>query len=277
MIAILKSLNFEPQAIEQPLNMEIPESKIMLAVYLASPEVENDRRALNVKHGMRRARKEGRYMGVAPIGYDNKTRENGSKYIAPNPAEAPFMLWIFQTIADGVFAPDQVRKLAYEKGFQIPRMTFYRDIRNPVYCGKIVVKGYKEEEEQWVQGLHEAIISESLFYQVQDILNGRKIVLRAQAVKVHEALPLQGLLQCAMCDKQLTGSGSKGRSGYYYYYHAQPNYGCGCRYKADHINDAIAEELGKFAPRPGMAELYHAVIMNIYQTEFISHQENKQI
>jgi len=47
--------------------MSVPESKIMLAVYLATPEVENDRRALNVFHGMRRARKEGRWMGPAPI------------------------------------------------------------------------------------------------------------------------------------------------------------------------------------------------------------------
>jgi site-specific DNA recombinase len=127
MIAILKKLEFEPQAIEQPLDMEIPESKIMLAVYLTSPEVENDSRALNVKHGMRRARKEGRYMGVAPIGYNNKTREDGSKYIAPNPEEAPYIQWIFQAIVDGVFAPDQIRKLANEKGLIISRANFYRE------------------------------------------------------------------------------------------------------------------------------------------------------
>jgi len=51
----------EPQAIEQPLDLAVPENKMILAFYLAAPEVENDRRALNVIHGMRRARKEGRY------------------------------------------------------------------------------------------------------------------------------------------------------------------------------------------------------------------------
>lgn len=106
MIATLRDLGIEPQAVEQPLNMEIPESKIMLAFYLATPEVENDRRALNAKQGMRRARKEGRYMGRAPYGYDNKTRDNGTKYIVLNPVEAPQMQWIFKTIAEGVFAPD---------------------------------------------------------------------------------------------------------------------------------------------------------------------------
>jgi DNA invertase Pin-like site-specific DNA recombinase len=61
MINILRKIGCEPQAIEQPLDLSIPENKIMLAFYLAAPEVENDRRALNVFHGMRRAKKEGRW------------------------------------------------------------------------------------------------------------------------------------------------------------------------------------------------------------------------
>jgi len=83
MINTLRKLGVEPQAIEQPLDLSVPENKMMLAFYLAAPEVENDRRALNVIHEMRRARKEGRYMGLAPIGYTNKTDESGRKYIAP--------------------------------------------------------------------------------------------------------------------------------------------------------------------------------------------------
>ena len=55
----LKKLGVEAQAIEQPLDFEIPESKIMLAIYLAAPEVDNDRRALNIFHGIRRGKKEG--------------------------------------------------------------------------------------------------------------------------------------------------------------------------------------------------------------------------
>lgn len=75
-IDILRSLRSEPPAIEQPLDMSIPESKIMLSHYLTIPEVENERRALNVFYGMRRARKEGRWMGTAPLGYVNKITED---------------------------------------------------------------------------------------------------------------------------------------------------------------------------------------------------------
>lgn len=79
--------------------MTVPESKIMMAVYLAVPEAENDRRALNVFYGMRRARKEGRWMGTAPIGYQNKTDETGKiKYICPFPPEAEIMKWVLKKL-----------------------------------------------------------------------------------------------------------------------------------------------------------------------------------
>lgn len=65
MIRLLREYEVEPIAIEQPLDFAIPESKTVSAVYLFMPEVENDRRALNVIYGMRRVRKEGRWMGKA--------------------------------------------------------------------------------------------------------------------------------------------------------------------------------------------------------------------
>ena len=83
MISTLKKLGVEPQAIEQPLNLEIPENKIMLAIYLTSGEVENDRRSLNVIAGMRRAMREGRWMCTAPKGYRNSRDEVNKPCIIP--------------------------------------------------------------------------------------------------------------------------------------------------------------------------------------------------
>lgn len=96
MINVLRDFGVEPQAIEQPLDLSIPENKMMLAFYLAAPEVENDRRALNVFYGMRRAKKEGRYMGLAPVGYKNKIDQGGHKYIAPKEPDATILYWAFE-------------------------------------------------------------------------------------------------------------------------------------------------------------------------------------
>lgn len=68
MIDVLKKLGVEPQAVEQPLHLTVPKNKMMLAIYLTAPEIENDRRGLNTKAGIRQAKKEGRYMGKSTQG-----------------------------------------------------------------------------------------------------------------------------------------------------------------------------------------------------------------
>src|ERR1051325_4013373 len=118
MISILRRLGIEPQSVEQSLDLSVPENKMMLAFYLAAPEVENDRRALNTFHGMRRAKKEGRWMGTAPLGYINKISEDGHKFIAPKEPEASLLKWAFQQLANGTLAADQVRKEVNKKGLK---------------------------------------------------------------------------------------------------------------------------------------------------------------
>ncbi len=239
MINTLNSYGIEPQAVEQPLDLSIPENKIMLAFYLAAPEVENDRRALNVIVGMRRAKKEGRWMATAPKGYKNIRNEQNKPVIVPG-KDAKTVRWIFEEINNGVLHADQVRKLANKKGFAISRAYFWTMVRNPVYCGKIFIPAYKDEDACFVQGIHEPLISEELFYSVQDILNGRKKNIKNRS-KQKEELPLRGFLICRRCGGNLTGSASRGKGGRYFYYHCQP--GCNERFKAEEANDEIIAEL----------------------------------
>ena len=274
MINTLRKLGVEPQAIEQPLDLSIPENKMMLAFYLAAPEVENDRRALNVIHGMRRARKEGRYMGLAPIGYTNKTDESGKKYIAPQEPQARILRWAFEQIAEGVYNTEQVYKMAKEKGFTATKSLFWFAIRNPVYCGKIFIPKYKEEERQFVKGVHEPIISEVLYYQVQDVLDGRKRSTYKAKILTNENLPLRGFLICPKCGKLLTGSTSKGHTKYYTYYHCTT--GCTCRFNADTVNKEFVYELKKFIPRPEVEDLYKITLTEAWYDQ-TSHVQNDRV
>jgi DNA invertase Pin-like site-specific DNA recombinase len=61
MIDILRKLNTVAMSIDQPIDFNVPESSVMLAVYLSIPESENLRRALNTSNGIRRAKQLGRY------------------------------------------------------------------------------------------------------------------------------------------------------------------------------------------------------------------------
>jgi site-specific DNA recombinase len=261
MINMLRKIGIDPQAVEQPLDLSIPENKMMLAFYLAAPEVENDRRALNTFYGMRRARKEGRYLTTGPYGYVNRTTEAGQKTIIPFEPKAANIRWAFEQVAGGLLHIDGVRQELNKRGLMCSKSNFYTLLRNPTYCGKIVVPEYRDEPRQLVKGQHEPIISEALFYNVQDVLDGKK---RVQFVKTttDDNLPLRGFLICHKCGKIMTGSASKGRHSYYYYYHCTSS--CGARFKAPEANSTFVAELQKFVPHKGVADVFKMVVKDIY-------------
>ena len=261
MISTLRKLGVEPQAIEQPLDLTIPENKLMLAFYLAAPEVENDRRALNVTYGMKKARKEGRWMGKAPLGYANKITEDGKKYIGPKEPGASILKWAFHTLANGQYQVEQIYKEVNNKGFKVCKSGFWNLLRNPVYCGKILTCGWKELHKTYVPGQHEPIISETLFNDVQDFLDGKKKNYRTKIGSL-EVLQLRGFINCPRCGKLLTGSASRGHGGLYYYYHCTAS--CGARFKSQKANELFAGELKKYILKPGMAEVFKLVINEVY-------------
>ncbi|RKR83313.1 DNA invertase Pin-like site-specific DNA recombinase [Mucilaginibacter gracilis] len=253
MINILKHLNVEPQAIEQPLDLSIPENKIMLAVYLASPEVENDRRALNTFNGMRRAVKEGRLMGCAPKGYLNKITEDGRKYIAVDQTLAPIIKAAFEEIARGRYTVSDIWRKAVDDGLNCAQNSFWKMIHNPVYCGRILVKAYKDEPEQIVEGKHEAIVSVTTFNKIQELING-KSASRTTFVASDE-IPLRGFLICPLCGRHLTASASKSKTGRrYHYYHCYKK--CTFRHRADHTNELFVQQLSRYIVNTSAAEVF---------------------
>lgn len=257
MISQLAKLYVEPSAIEQPLDLSVPENKMMLAFYLASPEVENDRRSLNVFHGMRRARKEGRFMGRASVGYVNKVTEDKKKYIAIHKEEGALLKWAFEKILENKYSTEQIWKLVLKKGgnkYRYSKTNFWVAIRNPLYCGKIFVPPYKDEEGYYVKGQHEPLISERQFKEVQEILDGRKRSVKPKIMSL-DNLPLRGFLECPNCNRMLTGSASKGQMGkYYYYYHCTSQ--CGTRFKAREVNKTFIEQLRKLSPSETIVRMY---------------------
>ena len=238
MISTLAKMGIEPQAIEQPLDMNIPESKIMLAIYLAAPEVENDRRSLNTIAGMRKAMKEGRHVNMAPRGYRNVRDENNNPIIEPG-KDAHLVAWAFEETAKGVHNIMDIWKMVKAKGLKVGRSQMWNLLRNPIYCGRIFIPAYKDERAIVIKASHEQIISQELFDEVQDVLNGRKKKFPTRQTAKDE-LPLRGFLECRYCGSRITGSASKGNGGKYFYYHCQ--HGCKERFKAELANKELVKK-----------------------------------
>jgi site-specific DNA recombinase len=218
MIDRFNALQIRTNAITQPLDMSIPEQGIMMAVYLSVPEVENQRRSQNVTAGMRRALKEGRYVGSPPKGY-SVGRDSSKKPILQPNHEAHFIQEAYEMYSEGVYNQREIIKHLAKKGFKTSKTVFAKIIRNPLYYGKVFIKAHKEEPEQLVEGIHEPLISEQLYNKVQAILNKGKGAKNTNYKRLNPNFPLRGFINCPKCQKTLTASTSRSRKNYYSYYH----------------------------------------------------------
>ncbi len=278
MIDKLNRVGIIPQAIDQPLDMEVPENKLMLAFYLASPEVDNHRRSLNVQKGMRRAQKLGRYLGVAPIGYRNARDENNRPLLVPDDS-ASLIRSVFKEVLKGIRTREAIREEFFYKGLVIQKSQFYKMLENPIYMGKVKVPAFKNEPEELVEGIHQAIISDILFWKVQELIGGiRKENNRPKVHKLRDALPLRGFLVCPQCGRRLTGSSSKGNGGRYTYYHCQKKLGCKERQKAEEVNQAFEHILGDLRIKPEVKDLYlHILKDSLSESRKSGKQKAKQL
>ncbi|HEY1196500.1 recombinase family protein [Flavobacterium sp.] len=236
MLEKLQKLGVSLQAIDQPIDFSIPESKIILAVYLATSEVENDKKSRNVSLGLQKARLEGRWINKAPLGYRNKITADGKKYIAAYAPEAFIIREVFEEIIKAKRVTlSEIYKEALAKGLKCSRSAFYILVRNPIYCGQIKIPETGNEKSRIIDGLHSGIVSVALFEQVQkNLRNLRNSRLVKKKRVLNENYLLRGILLCPDCGKTLTGSSSQGRSRKYYYYHCTGK--CKYRIRADYIN-----------------------------------------
>jgi site-specific DNA recombinase len=258
MMGILRGLNTQATAIDQPIDFDVPESIVMLAVYLSIPEAENTRRGKNTSDGMRRARKMGRWPARAPIGYVNYSSPDGKKIVIHKQPEADTIRWSFEEYSKGKHTISHVRRMARIKGLCCSINNFWKALHNPFYCGLVCVPATKTEEEEFVKGAHEPLISQQLFEEVQSILNSRRTHgLTRQKTK--PVFLLRGFLICPFCGRMLTASISTGRHAKYRYYHCQVSK-CKGRVSADILESKYEEQLKKITLKTEVYKLLELVL-----------------
>lgn len=167
------------------------------------------------RFGVWSARSRGRFITVAPFGYTNARDAEDKPIIVVDPTKAPVIQEIFTNFASGM-PFQQVWNIAKARGYQRKgHDALKRTLKNPVYAGLIMTPQYKDHEPKLVAGIHESIITEGLYWAVQNRLAQD---LAPQPKMIREELPLRGVLQCTCCGGLHTGGRSKGRSAYYWYY-----------------------------------------------------------
>ena len=216
-----------------------PSGKFMESVLADVAQFDNDMRTERCIGGMRQAMLEGRYVWIAPLGYDN-VRINDKSTIAQNEI-APFVLQTFEAIAQNRASIEETRKEMLKKGLTntsgnpLSRAQFYRILKNQVYAGWIVKFGERHK------GIYDPIVSEDLFEQVQRVLKHRQRRNISYLLQ-NPDFPLRRFVHHGNGER-LTGSWSKGRKQYYAYYRFKMQ---GYEFKKEGIETLFMEFIDRY-------------------------------
>lgn len=220
---------------------DTPAGRFMENVLASQAQFDNEVRAERCAGGMKDAMREGRYVWMAPIGYDN-AKIDGRSTIMINPQKGMLMRKGFQMIASNTYTVEHVRKILTDEGLTgrknkpLSKAYFYKAFSNELYCG--VIKKFGETHT----GTFEPIVSKELFDQVQRVLKhkGRKNVLYK---RYNEDFPLRRFVLNNE-GKKITGSWSKGCRKKYPYYRFG---GKGSNYSRDKLEAHFMQFMDSFA------------------------------
>lgn len=191
-----------------------PAGRFMENIIANVAQFDNDVRAERCSEGMKGALREGRYVWMAPVGYDN-VRVGGKATIAPNDM-APLVLKSFELIAQRTHNFEEVRVMVTAQGLRLKngkplgKAYFYEFIKNPLYMGVI------EKFGETFSGRFEAVVPTPLFNQVQRIIKNKGKKMNPYLTD-HPDFPLRRFVINEEGIK-LTGSWSKGSKEKYPFY-----------------------------------------------------------
>ncbi len=162
-------------------------------------------------------------VGKAPIGYLNvrKVIEGREvRTVEVDPERGDPVSWAFDAYSTGDWSLSALTQVLQEEGLTtvpsphytqkpVPRSTVYRILRNPYYTGVILRQGVT------YPGLHEPLVSPTVFQKVQEVLETHNLAGEKQRVHEHY---LKGSVFCGTCGSRLCITKAKNRHGSEYLY-----------------------------------------------------------
>ena len=196
-----------------------PQGHFSESVLTAVAQYENELRMERTRIGIQSRAQDGYWIAGAPWGYKNVLDAAGKKVIEPHQERAPIVQYIFKEFSRGTVSYKELAKkvnalgdIRSTRNRKVDKQLIYKILRNPIYSGRIVVPKLRVN----VQGRHDALVSEGLFNEVQEVMNGGKKSNRPKHLN-NPDFPLRGV-KCGLCRGSISGGYSTGRSKKYAYY-----------------------------------------------------------
>jgi DNA invertase Pin-like site-specific DNA recombinase len=156
------------------------------------------------RSGLREKARQGHLLGTLPWGY---VRDPDTKIAVPHPERAPLVREMFERYTSGQESDRTIAEWLNAKGARTARdRPFSKDTVREMLCNASYagyVSGLRDKTRT-NKGLHEAIITDELFDQVQEIRSWRTRVLKPG--RPSEDYLLRKLLHCERCGARMHGT-----------------------------------------------------------------------
>lgn len=241
-----------------------PFGRAMIGILAVFAQLEREQIKERMMMGKQARAKDGKFHGAGsvPFGYDYKNGE-----LIPNEFEVVQIRKLFDLAQDGM-SPSKIADYMTEHGFvrrdnyEWRNQNVRRALLNKTYIG------YIKYHDDWMNGIHDPIIDQSQFYEVQKIMSERSEQHRKYNRRCGKATTyLGGFLYCAKCgakySKNTTSQQPKPDGKRYRY----SFFGCNSRnrrqkhlvkdincknknWKVDVLTDAVFAEIRKLSLDP---------------------------
>ncbi len=258
-------LGVEINATESTIDFDGAEWSTLLGIYCGVAHTEDIKISKRTKDGIHGTLMKGKWASKAPIGYVNVRRGKHDTEVQVDPERSILVKKAFEEVAKGEEQYICIKRRLFPK---MAKTSFTRMLKNRFYIGLIHVPAYRDGPECEVKGVHEPIIDEDTFNQVQAVLECRTPRIPKKKDRIqHPDFYLRGFLLCPVCGYGITSSFSKGKTGRKYgYYH------CGheqrhIRVTAEVLNEKFLRFIQGVKPEERMVDAIGDAIYEIWKQE----------
>ena len=248
-----------------------PTSKFLETIFAANAELDNAIRGERAKNGLYKRFKSGYPLGLPPLGY--KLAIDGErKILVPNEPMYGLIKKAWDIMGTGTKSLGEMLGVMNELGIKITKSHVSKLFGNSGYCGIITSTKYPGEE---IRGAFEPMISEELFYRVQEIIKNRR-TNNCRVRLVHNPnFPLKGLVICYRCKKPLVSGNCRGHSKVYAMYWCQH-----CRgvksITSEKLSEKLKELLKNLQPNPKEVDLVTLILRAKYNKRLEALESSKK-
>lgn len=275
---LLNDYDVDLVCVDDAIDSSTQGGRLTLVILSAVAEIERENITVQFNAGRMQKILEGGWPGgPTPYGY-----RNVKKQMQIEPTEAELVKKMFETfLLDGMTTTSvaaYMNENGYRRMIKGEERPFTYDfvtnaLGNPFYCGKILYgKRSKKKEVLAIQGMHEPIISEELWEQVQE--KRKALSVKWEKIDAPERISiLSGLVKCPLCGRGMIATKSKhvnkNRGGHYktihYYSCRQHRKASGRECSFKRILNQSKIDSSVFEIFSGITELpeYHEMIANV--------------